>query len=289
MNHNPAGFRESVPRPLPSTLSNQPPEVDFIDNRIHQCNQAFSVPGVVYDPDRGMYLAGSPMDGGDELSNAISPSPRPALPATAKMSFWAIVFPQAILCLQEQYPTEPKGRAESGYSIRDTSSWEQIQTRIQHAREAYENTTGLTGNFKKGMRKIVDNAPKLGGAVALIPDIDTISPVVSVLKALLKVRWIRSNYTVSTVAAKILTLKAAKQTIDIQKTVKDSLEDLDRHFDDIESYVAWFPNDQNILRASINMIASIFKAIEDVIGYYISNKCRSICKDRSNICAETLV
>ena len=48
--------------------------------------------------------------------------------------------------------------------------------------------------------------------------------------------------------------------------------ELDRHFNDIESYVSLNPNDQNVRQASINMVASILKACEDVIGYYIQNK-----------------
>lgn len=52
----------------------------------------------------------------------------------------------------------------------------------------------------------------------------------------------------------------------------DSLEELEKKFEDVESYILMFPNDKNIFKASVYMVSSIFKAIEDVIGYFIKNK-----------------
>lgn len=50
------------------------------------------------------------------------------------------------------------------------------------------------------------------------------------------------------------------------------MEELEQHFGDIENYIKMFPNDDNIVKSSIDMVASILKAIEDVIGYYIRNR-----------------
>lgn len=50
------------------------------------------------------------------------------------------------------------------------------------------------------------------------------------------------------------------------------VEELEQHFGDIENYIQMFPNDDNIVKSSIDMVVSILKAIEDVIGYYIRNR-----------------
>lgn len=175
--------------PLPSTIPAIPPEVCFIDNCLHKYDQEFpSNSGVCYNQQQDRYLAPSwSSKSGIELSNALQSVPRPIVQSIDRMSFWTTIFPLAIQVLKDQHPTEPKGRVASGFSIRHSPSWDQTQGKLQRAREAYENTAGISGNMKKGMRKIVETVPKLGGVVSMLPEIDTISPVVTVIKALLKV------------------------------------------------------------------------------------------------------
>lgn len=175
---------------LPPTILSQPPEVDFIDNRLQQYHPAFAPTGVIYSPEEKQYVANLPTTAVQDdvlVDNSLRASPRPAPSPVDKMQFWALIFPLAMESFQAQYPAEPKGRAVSDYSIRNATSWQQVEALLIRAREAYENTAGVGGNLKKGMRKIVDNAPKLGGAVALVPDMETTTPVVSVLKVLLTV------------------------------------------------------------------------------------------------------
>lgn len=69
-----------------------------------------------------------------------------------------------------------------------------------------------------------------------------------------------------------LALQAAKITTDIRNAVTGGLEELEQHFGDIENYIKMFPDDENIVNSSINMVVAILKAIEDVIGYYIRNR-----------------
>lgn len=175
--------------PLSLAISSQTPEVDFIDNRLSQYHPEFSVPGVAYDLQRNRYLANTSFMEQNGADNTLETAPRPVPSSVDKMKFWATIFPLAMVSLEAQYPVEPRGRVESGYSIRNTSSWGQVETQLQRAREAYENTAGFTGNFKKGTRKVVDYAPKMSGAVSLVPDIDTASAVVSVVKTLLTVSY----------------------------------------------------------------------------------------------------
>jgi hypothetical protein len=49
------------------------------------------------------------------------------------------------------------------------------------------------------------------------------------------------------------------------------LDDLERKFGDIETFFATFPGDENIKKASVDLIVSTLKAIEDVIRYYAKN------------------
>ncbi|KAK4226039.1 hypothetical protein QBC38DRAFT_500777 [Podospora fimiseda] len=53
--------------------------------------------------------------------------------------------------------------------------------------------------------------------------------------------------------------------------VSSELEELERNFDDIEAFLLTFPGDDNIRKASVSLITSILKAIENVIGYYMRN------------------
>ena len=69
-----------------------------------------------------------------------------------------------------------------------------------------------------------------------------------------------------------LEIKAAKKTTEMRREVSLALDELDQHFEDIETYAMLFKDDQNIARASVSLLASMFKAIENVIGYLIRNK-----------------
>jgi hypothetical protein len=56
--------------------------------------------------------------------------------------------------------------------------------------------------------------------------------------------------------------------------VSDALgDDLEEKFGLIEQFLAIFENDEVVERASVKLIASILKAVEDVIGYYTKNMC----------------
>jgi hypothetical protein len=88
-----------------------------------------------------------------------------------------------------QHPTEPKGRAGSGFSIRSLKSWDGVSGQLEKARELYEDTRGISGGIKKGIRKVTGKAHMLQGVVEMVPEIEYVSPVLAVLKVLLKVRF----------------------------------------------------------------------------------------------------
>jgi hypothetical protein len=50
-------------------------------------------------------------------------------------------------------------------------------------------------------------------------------------------------------------------------------EDLEEKFGLIEQFLAIFDNDEVVEGASVKLVTSILKAVEDVIGYYTENMC----------------
>jgi len=67
-------------------------------------------------------------------------------------------------------------------------------------------------------------------------------------------------------------VKAAKKTTGMRREVSLALEELDQNFEDVEAYAVIFPSNENIVRASLNLLVAMFKAIENLIGYFIKNK-----------------
>lgn len=48
-------------------------------------------------------------------------------------------------------------------------------------------------------------------------------------------------------------------------------EDLERTFTYIETFLATFPKDPNVENASLGLVAAIFKAVEDAIGFFVES------------------
>jgi hypothetical protein len=49
-------------------------------------------------------------------------------------------------------------------------------------------------------------------------------------------------------------------------------KDLEERFDDIEVFLAVFPDDRRIRDAAIELVVSVMKAIEDAIGFFLSSQ-----------------
>lgn len=166
-----------------SKLVDQSPAVDFIDNRLHQYHEAFASPPTKCDVSSGQYV---PATRKIVHPSLVSPQ-RPTMASIQSMKFWKDIFTPAIQLLVERYPIEPKGRLESGWSIRGSTSWDDVWGKLTQAQEGYECPEGMMRSVRKGFRKFVDSSQRLNGTVALVPDSEFTTPVVSVLKALLAV------------------------------------------------------------------------------------------------------
>lgn len=105
------------------------------------------------------------------------------------MDFWKDIFTPAMKSLNTRYPSEPKGRGESGYSIRGSVSWSDVWEKLTLAQEGYEGHEGMSGKVRRGFQRFVDGSQRLNGTIALVPDSEFTTPVVSVLKAFLNVSF----------------------------------------------------------------------------------------------------
>lgn len=48
-------------------------------------------------------------------------------------------------------------------------------------------------------------------------------------------------------------------------------DSLDQMFGDVELFLATFPEDENIKKASVDLVVATLKAIEDTVGFFISH------------------
>ncbi|KAK4160628.1 hypothetical protein QBC43DRAFT_325297 [Cladorrhinum sp. PSN259] len=226
---------------IPKT-SSQSLAVDFIDNRMPEHHPAFSNPPTRYHNAIGRYIP---------KQRLVSAGKRPLPSPLETMEFWASIFPLAMSQFKAKCPLEPKGRLESGQSIRALTCWADVYNLLCESRERYENPQGRTGVFKRGFRKAVDSAQPARSAIKFIPDNNYLAPVVGALSMI---------------------FDAAKKSSDLRGEVSSELDELETKFDDIEAFILTFPEDDNIRTASVNLIASMLKAIEQVIGYFMRNK-----------------
>jgi hypothetical protein len=69
-------------------------------------------------------------------------------------------------------------------------------------------------------------------------------------------------------------LKIVQSTTKIRDLAKNFNEgELEKSFSMVEIYLATFPGDLNVERASVDLIACVLKAIELVIAYFLSHIC----------------
>jgi hypothetical protein len=63
-----------------------------------------------------------------------------------------------------------------------------------------------------------------------------------------------------------------KSAAKVRETVLESLNDLIIIFGDVELFLATFPQDANIRRSSIELTVTTLVAIENAIGFFLSNE-----------------
>ncbi|KAK0659195.1 hypothetical protein QBC41DRAFT_351210 [Cercophora samala] len=245
--------------PFPSLLS-QPPSVDFIDNRAYQYHAAFGDSGTRYDATVQQYVAASSRSTAvqgvlaqNDPSNeteGINPT------AIEAMKFWSAVFGDAMKDFHRNAEDELPVLVTLECSIRAQRDWKGVYAQLQKAREIYDGTKqGFRGKCKRGWRQVVEHSDLARRVVKLVPDVEYISPVLTVLEVM---------------------LEAAQVASEVREQVTTSFdgERLERMFGDIDVFLATFPEDEKIREASIALVVATFVAIEETILFFLSHQIR---------------
>ena len=172
-------------RPIPR-IHLQPESIDFIDNRLPRHNDVFAHQDLEWSLTSQEYVpiettpSGIVRHPGSPGSNS----------GNEDGTFWAIIFSDAMSSFKAAHPDEPKGREASGCSIRTQSTWAGIHKQLGRSREVYEGPKDkVRGRLKRMFRQVGDSSiDSLQHGIDAIPDIDYVSPVLSVVRVLLDVR-----------------------------------------------------------------------------------------------------
>ncbi|EFX02414.1 hypothetical protein CMQ_2463 [Grosmannia clavigera kw1407] len=173
---------------------------------------------------------------------------RPLLGSSVLMRFWNNIFTDSLHKFNSQY-SEPRGRADSDYAIRNADDWEGVYSKLQLAREKYDSKAkGCRGSFKRFTRKVADQAGSAARLAKFIPEGTCTTPVKAAVEVL---------------------LDAVKVASEVRKEVNSfDGEKLDQLFADIEVFLGTYPKDENIKKASVDLVVAILKAVEDAIGFF---------------------
>ncbi|KAK2609894.1 hypothetical protein N8I77_003366 [Diaporthe amygdali] len=253
-----------------------PMSVQFIDNDLADLHAALKNPLSTYDSLSGRYVELSlsaelaSMDtvmsrSTDEIIGGGSDSTQiqELVPTVTPMMFWESIFHVSLERFNSLWPDEPHDRVKSGwnYSIRKSSTWEDVYAQLQKAREFYDgDTKGLWGRYAKSYTKkrrwfIDHTTPIARQGVKFVPQIDYATPVVAAVQVL---------------------VDAFETTSRVRGTMTAGLDrdDLEKKFSSIEVFLATFPKDLAIKEASVQLIAATLKAIEDVIGFFLESNAK---------------
>ncbi|UZP36825.1 hypothetical protein NXS19_004641 [Fusarium pseudograminearum] len=245
-------------QPVPSRPSRRPrielhtPEVDFIENRLTEYHPAFDVSKVRYSKNQGQFVAiVPPCSQGLTVPNVSIPSQARPVPAPiAEMEFWDSIFVVAMERLDKASKIESK--IEPKWSIRDLSNWDDIQARLEEAQNEYnfQNQSKAIGKARRTMRSILDNhhaIPRQIGKV--VPNSAIAGPIVGVIN---------------------LMVDAYSKASEVRDEVISSLESLPACFGKIDLYLQTFQKDKNVIKASTDLVAAVFEAVENSIKFYTS-------------------
>ncbi|KAN0095106.1 hypothetical protein V8E51_015817 [Hyaloscypha variabilis] len=247
-------------------LSPHPPTVTFIEHRLPKYHPVFATSSMQYDPmvqqyvpnsqalvlgsNNGMVATGSSVA---PLNNT-EPLPRPVLTDNKAMKFWNDIFSAAMDRFKST--KEPKGRSQTVYNIRDKTDWDSVYDTLTLAREKYQENGGSVGRWlRRVRRKAADN----------------ITPGAEVAKIASKVVP-QNPYATPVVGAVEVLLDAVKIAASVRNQVLEYFDGLIPIFSDVELFLGNFPNDKNIWNASVDLTVTTLDAIEQAIGFFISNE-----------------
>lgn len=256
-------------------IVNQPPAVDFIENRMSNYHPAFYSSQVQWSQNQGRFIAVAlPARAFLDVPPHSEPRPRPKL--IDEMKFWESVLPAAM----KQLATVPEPQYGEGlqvqWSIRHTKTWADVQAKLEMARQSYnfEFDKARTKGIRKALRRGLDRtAPYVKQGAKLVPVSDFTSPVLKVLEFVLDVSTGRPGDDL------VLTiLQAYEQASEARDKVESGFEDIPSMFADVEFWQQSFQNDENINQASIGVVLATLRGVEESMKFYVSSQAKRAVK-----------
>ncbi|KAL7935747.1 hypothetical protein V8C35DRAFT_298145 [Trichoderma chlorosporum] len=243
--------------------SARPAAVNFIDHRLPKYHPAFINLSSHYDAEDGKYVPNAQVTASTDTSGAVSrkdtstsseygiSSPRPNWTNTKALNLWNNLFPAALGRLIST-SQEPSGRSKTEYSIRQgKSDWNAVYNVLEKAKARYEQSNKVAGM----LRKASENMAPVAQALKLASDMDPGSP-----------------YSTPILGVVSIFLDAVKTAAIVRQQVLEEFNDIIPRIYDIEFFLVTFPEDQNISNASLDLTVTILLAIEQTIGFFISNR-----------------
>ncbi|PSN62688.1 hypothetical protein BS50DRAFT_624507 [Corynespora cassiicola Philippines] len=231
-------------------LHSQPAAVDFIDNRLPEYHPIFRNPPARFDPVSGRYIAAKTPAPMHRPQRSLQSRPGPG--NVDSMPFWNSIFPDAMDMFRNLHKA-PVEKREYMYTIRDKRSWAEVKQQLESAKELYSSTAKPGGWARQSWRTLADNSQSAVQASKFVPNGEMTSPVFSIVQHLFE------------------TIRHAAK---VREESLKGIKNLEVIFADLDLNLTMYPEDENISRASISLVATILKAVETFIGFYISHSLR---------------
>ncbi|KUI60968.1 hypothetical protein VP1G_08146 [Cytospora mali] len=178
--------------------------------------------------------------------------PRPLAEPVAALRCWDSLFTRAMESFKVKHADEPESIVKLKYSIRDKKDWTGVFEQLETAKKQYcKEDQGFKPVFRKVYRKFAEHvAQPLLGVSKFVPDVDYVTPVLGAVQVL---------------------LEAAKKAATVREVILRGFDDIEMTFSQIELFTQIYPGDENVTRASVDLIVATFHAIESVISFFIKS------------------
>lgn len=232
------------------------PCLEFIDERLPEFHEAFANPDVQFSTSRGRF---EPMTHNQDPAPGSQPPKEHELPDilpedtsedSDRRPFWEEMLPEAMEELKSSRD-EPKRLAGTTRSIRGLKGWVDIVNVLEKARANYYDYSGFIGFWKRSAHKMADNVDDGKRLLSLLPNTDYSSVIHCVFD---------------------IVFDAAKRTAKIREEIESSLRQFREKLEDVESIVAVYEKEEDIVAAAKKVLSSMLQAIEDIIDYYWAKK-----------------
>ncbi|KAF5591405.1 hypothetical protein FPANT_5680 [Fusarium pseudoanthophilum] len=232
------------------------PCLEFIQERLFEFHEAFSNPDVRFSTARGRF---EPMTHNQDAGTGTEPPGEYEIPdilpdTTTKHSdrrpFWEEMLPEAMEELKSTRD-EPKRLIGTTHSIRGLKGWVGIVNVLEMARANYYDYSGFIGFWKRSAHKVADNVDEGKRLLSLLPNTEYSSVIHCVFD---------------------IVFDAAKRTAKIREEIESSLRQFREKLEDVESIVAVYEKEEDVVTAARKVLSSMLQAIEDIINYYWAKK-----------------